>query len=282
MLNRGMAFSRDTLLEDLRRIGIHEIISIESAQSSRSFSDMIARFPRVRFLFLAGGMNRGAQINIAMRETQAKWVYVIWNIAYPPSLATLPLADMKHDKALCLTPQIFDIKGNLLPTLHMPSSDRRRLILQPAEMKMGLTSTLFPYYYIGLYNRERFLRLGGYDDKIANEYWQRIEFGVRSWMWGAPIWATRQLSVRQLTEYPPNDESLDDSYARFYLKSFGLRIDRKKISIPASTALRAALFQSGSVLDGMRMVREIRVWANEHRQRFVREANRVTETWKIR
>jgi hypothetical protein len=79
--------------------------------------------------------------------------------------------------------------------------------------------TLYPFDGIGIYDRERFIRLGGFDPHISNFHWQLMDFGFRSSLWGEEIAATQLVKLSYETLVPEEDITADEGFYRFFLKN---------------------------------------------------------------
>jgi hypothetical protein len=141
--------------------------------------------------------------------------------------------------------------------------------------KEGLAS-LYPFDGIGIYDRERFIRLGGFDPSIKNFYWQLMDFGFRSSLWGEEIAATMLIKLSYEGAIPLEDSTAGESYRSFYLKNIApvFRGDYAHIPLgrfPAYYRRRGELFTAWDEFSAARD------WVKVNRYRFVTDARTVAE-----
>jgi hypothetical protein len=167
-----------------------------------------------------------------------------------------------------------------LPTLTAPSISRwnvKPLIFTP--QKEGLPS-LYPFDSVGVYDRERFIRMGGFDTTLKNPYWQLMDFGFRSYLWGEEICVTQQLKLSREGEFPVADNSPDESYRRFYLKNLALVFRGDYAHLPLR---RFFSYLRRSGLDPFSAWEEFsqaRRWVKTNQYRFRSDARILNDLWE--
>ena len=82
-----------------------------------------------------------------------------------------------------------------IPSWQSPAWKRRRLSLSFRIPQKEGEPTLFPFDFCGIYNREKFAQSGGFDPAIANPYWQKLDFGVRCFLWGEHLRGATEVAV---------------------------------------------------------------------------------------
>ena len=87
--------------------------------------------------------------------------------------------------------------------------------------------TLYPFMYVGLYNKDKFIQIGGYDIGILNTYWQKLDFGLRTYMWGEKISAHKSFIIN----LGQNDKIIEDitpdkDYRLYCLKNLSVVIKK--------------------------------------------------------
>lgn len=279
VLHRPGSLPRPDLYEDLQRWGGQEIVAVASAGGKAEVERLSQRFPSVRFIIPGREIGIGARINLAMEEARGRLVCVTWNqVAFEPFSPRL-IDGMLSGGKLCYTPTLRTRKGEIVPTVVAPAlfkATLKVLFLPPSGEERP---TLFPYDYLGVYDRERFRFLGGYDATIDSPYWQKLDFGFRSYLWGEETAVRSDLRAQSEVDLPTEDTTPDQSYRRFFLKNLAIRFDGSGATLPKSKIL-PLLFRGGvSVPEALRLMREIRSWVHENRYRFMQDAKRVTELW---
>jgi hypothetical protein len=234
-LNRGGRYARQNLFRDLEKTGFDTVVSIESGPARYDIEELSARFPFVRFVLLQDEISMGEQINLAVSEFKTPLFFVLWNdlriiaggtarrmaerLSYFSENAAGGEKGEPLFKRLCTVPVIQNSRFETLPTLMVPALHRKKvktLFLNPESE--GLPS-LYPFDGTGIYDRERFIRLGGFDITLKQSYWQLMDFGFRAWLWGEEIAATKTLKLSYETSVPAEDNSVSADYYRFYLKN---------------------------------------------------------------
>jgi hypothetical protein len=140
--------------------------------------------------------------------------------------------------------------------------------------------SLYPFDGVGLYDRDRFVRLGGFDGAIQNPYWQLMDFGFRAHLWGEEIRGTQLVRLSYDGEAGPEDTTADAGYRRFYLRNLAPVFRKDTAHIP----LR--LFPGNLVKTGEDLstawgeFRENRQWVGAHGSRFQKDARILTGLWE--
>jgi len=84
--------------------------------------------------------------------------------------------------------------------------------------------TLYPVMGLGFYDRALFQRLRGYDEQIHSEYFQLMDLGLRSYLFGYRI----TLSPDLLIQFPNRESIIEDrsertGFERCYTKNLSIR-----------------------------------------------------------
>lgn len=281
VLNRGGRPYRSDYFRDLERAGSFEVISIESQEYSYDVEALSRRFPHIRFLLLHERLSAGEAVNLGMKEAQGRLVLVIWNDMLPGGPLSEPLLTrILAGGRLCTVPHLQTTRFETVPSIVAPAFYRKRLKTVPMVPSTDGVPTLFPFDYCGVYDRERFLLLGGYDPHIAHPHWQKLDFGFRAHMWGEQLLCSTSLRVRYLGEHDAEDTTPDESYGRFYLKNLAVRFEGDAGTLPAGRFFPYAKKRGGSIFSALRDFREAVGWVRENRFRFCRDARSVTELWE--
>ncbi len=89
--------------------------------------------------------------------------------------------------------------------------------------------TLYPPMGLGLYDRALFQRLRGYDEEIHSDYFQLLDFGLRSYLFGYHITLSPDLLVQFANrESIIEDRSERPGFERCYTKNLSIRRVKKK------------------------------------------------------
>ncbi len=281
LLNRGGKPFRREYFRELDQLGDLEVISIEQGKSTYDVEALSRSFPKVRFLLLHRTLTRGEQINIGSEEAGGTNVFVFWNdMKVVSPLSEALLRKIHETERLCTVPILQNTRMETVPTVMVPAFYRttvRVLSLAPQQTDM---KTLFPFDYCGVYQRERFLRTGGFDARLTNPYWQKADFGFRSHMWGETMHCDTSFRMRYLSEQDPEDSTPDESYKLFFLKNLTVRFGGDAGAIPLGRFFSYYLKSGSGLPAAIKEFKEIRSWVKENRYRFVRDARSVTDLWE--
>ncbi len=279
VLNRGRSINRGGFFERLLDLGFADVLSVENAGSHYDVESLSQAHRDVRFLLLRRQTSLGEQVNVSMQEARGHFVYVIWNDMKVSGLSDAMQNALRARNYLCTAPLVRNQKSELLPTAMAPAFYRSRLKVLPLVPAYTGTPTLYPYDYVGIYNREQFVFSGGYDHRILSPYWQKLDFGFRAHMWGYTVHVDPQLLVSS-AHAPVEDATPEESYKRFFLKNLSVRFSADQADLPVSRFPAFALKTGGGLYRSWRLFREVQNWVRENRYRFKQDARRVTELWE--
>jgi hypothetical protein len=280
LLNRGSKLYRGDALGELARSGLGAIISVEPNPDSLDIEVLAARHPGARFLLLSGPTSPGVQINLAIRESPGPYVFVLWS---DMSLAAQGLSSRFFERLserdiLCQAPALFAGGGEQLPSAASPAFNRSSLkVLSLAPSKDG-TKSLYPFDYAGIYSREKFVLTGGFDSRLPNPYWQKLDFGFRSWLWGEEIRIAQALKVSYADAPTTEDETNDECYKWFWLKNLAPSFRGDSAAISPSrfwTYLRSR----GGAPSALGEFHAAREWVRTNRYRFRTDATSLVDLW---
>ncbi len=282
LLNRGNRLYRAQLLADLERIGFESILSIESGPETPDVESLSGRFPQVRFLFLQREISAGERINLGLRESPGSFVFVLWN---DQRLSTAALSSrfferLAEQDLLCTAPFLSSREGEPVPTLLAPAFEGSGLrVLSLAPQKDG-DKTLFPFDGSGIYSRERFVRLGGYDPSLQDPWWQKMDFGFRAWLWGEEIRMAQAFRMSYEGPSPAEDTTPGESYGRFHLKNLAVRVREDGGLLPLGAFPSYLLRAARDPFRAAAEFRAAREWVRINRYRFRSDARSVVDLWE--
>jgi hypothetical protein len=282
LLNRGERLYKNDMFQQFEKLGIPEIISIEGPGSSYDIETLSGKFPKIKFLLLHSMASIGEQVNIGIEESYSKIVFVVWSdIDFSTSVVSSRTIEKIIERdILCTVPMFQNQKLEIMPTIQAPAFFRNRLKVVALPPKKDDMPSLYPYDYVGMYNKQRFTITGGFDHNLVNPYWQKMDFGFRSFMWGEQIRCSTSLRVTYTDDPPVEDTTPDENYKIFYLKNLSVRFRGDTGILPVSAFLRY-LFKSGAGLfNAIREFKEARRWIHLNRYRFIQDARSVTDLWE--
>jgi hypothetical protein len=191
LLNRGRRYSRSRLFSDLEKTGFDTVVSVEPPPGQYDLEDLSQQFPFVRFVLLQETISLGEQINLAAAEIDTPLFFVIWNdLRFIAGGGAHRMAQRltghgeKSFRRLCTVPVIQSPRSETLPTLRAPVLPRKKEHTRGLSPSSEGLRSLYPFDGVGIYDKERFVRMGGFDGTLKSSYWQLMDFGFRAHLWG--------------------------------------------------------------------------------------------------
>jgi hypothetical protein len=295
LLNRGGRYPRRNLFQELEKTGFDYVISLESSRERYDVEELAGRFPFVRFILAKDDVSPGELINLAASELKGSLFFVLWNdlrlvtggnAARMVERLCIPQEELKNAgdnkspfKRLCTVPMIQNSRYEILPTMAAPVVMKKvvKTMLFP-PVREGLPS-LYPFDGVGIYDRDRFIRMGGFDSSIKNTHWQFMDFGFRSWLWGEEINFSHALKLAYDGEAPAEDRTAGEDYRRFYLKNLAPVFRGDHAHLPLGR-FPGYFFKSGEDLfTAWEDFTEGRRWVSTNSFRWRSDARTVTDHW---
>jgi hypothetical protein len=302
LLSRGGRYPRRTLFQELEKVGFDYIISMEGSPEHYDLEELSGRFPSVRFILLKEAVTAGEQINLAASELPSPLFFVLWNdlrILHGGGAAKIAGriaggagtwggagagAGAGKDGAgsspmLCTVPVIQNPHYETLPTMISPAFSGKNLKTLPfVPLREGLP-TLYPFDGVGIYDRERFVRLGGFDGTLKNLHWQLMDFGFRAHLWGEEIQCTQLVRLCYDGEVPAEDSTAEESYRRFYLKNLAPVFRGDSAHIPFRRFPGYFIRTGFDPFAAWEEFSAARKWVSTNRYRFRTDAQLITDRW---
>ena len=283
LITRRGRFYRETVLEELTKYKNAEILYIIASELSFDIEELHNKFPKVKFLLLKSDITAGEKLNIGIDEAKSRFVLSMWDDMKIVSLSSLDmvLRTGNLSDTLCTTPLLLSKKMETVPSVQVPGFLNNELKVANWFPKEENAPTIFPFDYTGIYNKEKYLISGGFDYTLTNPYWQKLDFGFRSYMWGESIIFTKKFSIQYMGDSYSEDSTPDESYKYFYLKNIAVRFKRDRGVIPFAQFLKFILHSDTGPLYAYQEFKRVRKWVWINRYRFKQDAIRVIDLWDI-
>lgn len=280
LLNNSGSHFKLHVFENLLECNFKQIISVEH-NSSNFTDDVSKKYPMIKFIVPQEETTDGELINVAMSEITSDYVLVIRDSLYIPSGFILPhLAErLTKDGVYCIVPRLFDDKKTSIACTFNPSAENTHF---KVESSVGMTDgmkTLYPFDYIAIYNREKFIQLGGFDWTIKSPYWQNLDLALRSWLWGEETRLTSLLQFTYISEPPIEDRSWNLDYLRYYLKNELPKIKMEQGYIKKSSFIIFFFRSSCGFLEARRQFKEARNWVSKNKFRYKIDLQNFVQNW---
>ena len=286
VLTRSCAAYRARILEKLTVLGFEKIIVAEKNMDRISTNQMAIQFPEVKFLVALESINQGELLNLAMEEAKTEFVLVLQDEMCLERLNFSPVVAKKLMalNQFCVVPRLFTTVMNRLPVCFVPTAKKGVFGLNVEESFSEGSNTFYSADLAGFYKKEKYVMLGGMDYTISSEYWQKLDFFFRAWLWGEKTSITFSFDVfYSLTggdDYPAEDQTVDISYLRFYLKNLVPVFEGDHARILKTSYLAFKARSSCGFVETMRQFKDAVRWTEKNQYRFKMDAVSLIENWE--
>ncbi|MBN1523953.1 MAG: hypothetical protein JW904_05705 [Spirochaetales bacterium] len=282
VLHRSGRLNRDNALSELAGNRNFEIISIEGPEAAPEIEGLVKKYPDIRFILLHEKSSYGEKINLAIEEAQSKLVLVVWSDMHIPlsSLADRLIEKINDHDILCSVPILKTARHETVPSVQVPVRIKKQLKIVPWNPLRDGMKSIFPFDYVGVYNKEKYRFTGGFDPCITSPYWQKADFGFRSFLWNQEIQVNTSLYFHYRDALAPENQTPDEGYKLFYLKNMSVdfRNDRGHLSI---RRFPSYMINSGvGWLRAFREFRQVQKWVIRHKYRYKEDAKSLIELWE--
>lgn len=282
IINRTGSQYRSIVLENAKKCGFERIISIENNVKSFYSGSISKMYPTVKFIQTLEDVNIGDLINLGMSESESPYVLVLRDDMCMEDLlfnSTLAKKLIALDQ-FCIVPRLLSSDMQGIPVRFIPSASKSIFNVEASISIGDGAATLYPFDHAGLYDKRKFMQLGGFDYTITSPYWQKLDLFVRSWLWGEKTTISTSMQFVYGQEIPEEDSTVDLSYLRFYLKNLlpSFQSDHAVISIGSFFYYRRRS-QCGFSED-LKQFKDARRWVAENKYRFKTDATSLIENWR--
>ena len=161
----------------------------------------------------------------------------------------------------------------------IPHVQKGMLKIESVSNMLDNTPTLYPYDFLGLYNRQKFIQLGGFDYTIESPYWQNLDLALRAWLWGENIRITTTFGLSYLENAPVEDATSNLSQFRFYLKNLAPQFKLDHGEIPVSTLFRMIPRSACGLVETINQFKDARRWVEMNQYRFKTDTSNLILNW---
>ena len=259
----------------------YEILLINGPEPKAELATLVKKYPQVKFILLHHKCSIGEMVNLGIAEAQAPLVCILHTDMHIPqqALSSRLLERISQQHVLCTLPVLKNRRLETIPSLQVPVFIKKRLKPAPFHPLHDGMQSLFPFDYVGIYNKERFRFSGGYDPAIGSTYWQKLDFGLRAALWGEEILVNVALFFQYRAEVPIEETTPNTSYKIFYLKNIALDYRRDQARL-GWRKFPHYFFASGtSMLRALQEFKTARQWVRQHRYRFKTDCQKLVAAW---
>ena len=281
LIHSSASHFKVNVFENLIGCNFRSIISIEHDSSNYSIEDVSKKFPDIKFMIPLEKATDGELINIAMTEIDSDYVLVIRDSLYIPSGVVLSnLAErLTSSKIYCLVPRLMDKNKKGLYTLYTPGAEKSHFVIDTSSIVTDGKKTIFPKDYIALYNRKKFIQLGGFDYTIKTPYWQNLDLAMRSWLWGEETKLTTMLQFSYLDEPSIDDKTINQDYLKYYLKNEVPKYKNQAAYIKNTSFIKFLFSSSCGFLEAKKQFKAAREWVEKNKYQFKMDLQTFIKDW---
>lgn len=271
------------IFDNLRTCNFRSVISIEKDSQNFAIYEITKKYPEVKFIIPQEKTTDGELINIAMSEVSADYVLVLRENLYVPSGIILShMAErLTKSEIYCIVPRLLDNNKKALPCSFSPSVDKSKFVINSSISGSEGGKTVYPNDFIALYNRQKFIQLGGFDYTITSPYWQNLDLAIRSWLWGEETKITSMLQFSYVEEPASYDTTINLDYIRFYLKNQLPKLKMEAAYIKNSSFFKFYSQSSCGFLEALEQFKEAKQWVFKNKYRFKMDMMTFVKNWTV-
>lgn len=281
LLNTKGSQFRDCVLKNLSTVGFEQIVSVETNADNYNLEDFVHKFPHIKFIIPLEKVTDGELINIAMSELSADYVLVLRDtLLITADFISHRVAEkIIENKVFATVPRLTYGEFSSFPVVFSPSVSGSVFKINSTSIVSDGLSTLYPLDKIAVYDRKKFIQLGGFDYTITSSHWQNVDLFFRAWLWGEKTKLTTLFSMTYKDSFPVEDVSADLSYSRFFMKNLLPHFDDDHGYIPKSSVFVYLLRSGCGFIESFKMFLDARSWVEKNKYRFKIDAKYLVENW---
>lgn len=281
LLNNSGSHFKINVYKNLLECNFESIISIEHDPNNSTIDDISKKMPEIKFIIPQEETTNGELINLAMSEIKSDYVLVLKDTLYIPSKIILQnlASRLTESGVFCIVPWLSDKNNNTLPCIFSPSAEKSHFTVNSSSSVSDGVKTLYPFDNIALYNRKKFIELGGFDWTIQSNYWQNLDLAVRSWLWGEETRLTSLLHFSYIDDTPIEDHTVNMDYLRYHLKNEIAKLKMEQAYVKKSSFLNFLFQSSCGFIEAKRQFKLAKKWILRNKYRFKMDLQSFVENW---
>jgi len=282
IMSRGGWYNFPSIVKSLLEIGCTSIISVESPKKSIDLENMIDEYPFVKFLLPQEETTIGENINIAVSELKTDYAIVLWNdqSILDSSHLSKAVEQAKELDKMCLSPVAITKTNDMISVQMLPILKNGHFSTEAIPIIQNNTRSIYAFDFTGIYNCKKFMDFGGFDYTLKNPYWQNLDFGFRTFLWGEEIVINTHFKLKYLSSIPVEDTSYDDAYTRFYIKNLRPTVANGKAYIKFDVFFS---YMSGMGFNPFMAYNYFKVgydWVKKNQKRFIVPPYDLISNWR--
>lgn len=281
LLNSSGSHFKLHVFENLLNCNFRDVISVENDSKTFSIEDVSKKFPGVKFIVPMEKATDGEMINLAMSEIDADYVLVIRDSLYISSGFILGnLAErLTKEGVFCIVPWLTDKNRGSISNYFTPGAEKSHFVIDASSTITDGIKTIYPFDNIAIYNRKKFINLGGFDHTIQTPYWQTLDLAIRSWLWGEETKLTTLFSFSYIEDVPVEDKTINKDYLKYFLKCELPKIKNDRAYISTSSFFKFLRNSSCGYLEARKLFNAARIWVEKNKYNYKKDLHTFIQDW---
>ncbi len=282
VLNRGARYYLASLFQNLISMGFNSIVFVENSKRNFELETLSVQFPEVKFIVPYGDVSTGEMINLGMSEVFSDYALVIWNdMVLSSSYGFENLINkLAGENSMCAAPLLIDANNNTLNVQMVPALINAGFSTEQFLCRHDFTKTIYMFDFVGIYNRLKFIDSGGFDYTIKNPYWQNLDFGFRTYLWGNEMVILNMLKMKYAGNFPVENISADSSYMTFYLKNLAPVLGKDGMYLPGKRFFHYARKSGVNIFKAYKYFKQVSGWVSINRYKFTLSPAELISNWE--
>jgi hypothetical protein len=200
-------------------------------QEHENLKAIIKQYPKATFILFTEPLSFGSIANVMANQCHSTYFALTRSNLEFVSFDYQKAIDILNgsQKAAAVTFNLTNRFEEELPVIQVPFI--RDNLIDPISFfpSKDQLPTLYPFFGVGIFERALFQRLRGFDDSIETEYWQFLDFGLRSWLYGYPILYSDAIKAKfSNRQFIIENRSEGGGIKRVHTRALGFRTIRGK------------------------------------------------------
>ncbi len=282
VLDRGGKFHREELVKELAGTENAQVVYIEGPEHSYDIEPLSKKNPAVKFLLLRDDISAGEKISLGFGESGASLCLVLWSDMRISQnrVSEKTLKRIEASGVLCTVPVLKNTRLELIPSILAPAVMRKHLQVLPFNPAHDGCSSIYPFDYAGVYNREKYFSIGGFDPRIVNPYWQKMDLGFRAFMWGERIQLSTALVLQYTSALATEDATPDPSYKYFFLKNMFVSAKSGEGRLNPFRVLQYMVKSDSGPIKAWKEFTDAKKWIRQNSKNFRKDAKSLIKAWE--
>lgn len=284
VLNRSASPYRTIIFDSLLRHGFESIICVEPYRKNFSIdiNETVQLYPAVKFVVPHDEVTPGDMLNLGFAAAQTDYVLVLQDDLCTEDFqfTTVQALRFMEKGQFCVCPRLISSNLQTVPSFLSPSVQKAVFTVDSSSLISDGSKTLYAFDLAGFYNREKFMQLGGADYTIVSPYWQKLDLFFRAWLWGETVSLSVGFTLSYSGALPEENQTVDFSYLRFYLKNLMPVYTTDHAEIPLKSFFAFNTQTTCGLGESVRLFKDAREWTKKNKYRFKKDATSLIENWE--